>query len=416
MTFNADLSAARYQPRPQDAPPEVYAERLSVCQTCQNRRANSCRPAAQLCSVLARHPVANCPGVKWPGQESPREQPPAPTPSRAASSAAVAGVAVIIISHNYGRFLEESIESVLGQQLRPAEILVVDDASDDETRDVTDRYLARGVRYRRVEAREVAAARWAGLQATKSPLVVFLDADDVLGPDYLQTGIPLFADPEVGVVTSDLEQFGAISGRLHHPAGNIEATNWVHAGSIARRTALETAAPAFELRPGPWTHHDWLMWRAVHRQGWKFARSPGTYRYRKHPTSVSAGMVRERVSYFQEAGLGFETLTLFLALSGRDREFTRLTEFLRYQTWPKDQIRLVICDTSQNQSFGARLRKCLVNCEYSDWRYYRQSVGPPNLADHDRHDAKTHRNVQVAMPRIYSRAIREAGTEYLWIL
>jgi glycosyltransferase involved in cell wall biosynthesis len=42
-------------------------------------------------------------------------------------------VAVIVVCHNFGRFLAEAIHSVLVQTRPPAEVLVVDDASNDDT-------------------------------------------------------------------------------------------------------------------------------------------------------------------------------------------------------------------------------------------------------------------------------------------
>ena len=73
-------------------------------------------------------------------------------------------VSVIITSHNYAHFLEPAILSVLAQTARPHEILVVDDSSTDNTREVAERFADRGVKYLRLETGSVHKARRAGVQ------------------------------------------------------------------------------------------------------------------------------------------------------------------------------------------------------------------------------------------------------------
>jgi glycosyltransferase involved in cell wall biosynthesis len=77
-------------------------------------------------------------------------------------------VAVIIPCHNHARILPDAINSVLGQTLRPAEILVVDDASADRTIQVAQQHCDQGVRYLRVEHRCPYQTRRTGLNATST--------------------------------------------------------------------------------------------------------------------------------------------------------------------------------------------------------------------------------------------------------
>jgi len=110
-------------------------------------------------------------------------------------------VAVIITCHNYGRFLGTAIRSVLAQTHAPAEILVVDDASDDETRQVAEQFADDGVRYLRVENRNAHLTRKAGVDQTTAEVVLFLDADNALNDDYIEKGLSEFGDRNVAVST-----------------------------------------------------------------------------------------------------------------------------------------------------------------------------------------------------------------------
>jgi glycosyltransferase involved in cell wall biosynthesis len=105
--------------------------------------------------------------------------------------------AVVIAAYNHARFLPEAIASVLGQTATPAEVLVVDDGSTDETASVVARYAPR-VAYRRQDNAGARAARNAGLDATSAPWVAFLDADDWWEPDALRLLLAAF-DETTGI-------------------------------------------------------------------------------------------------------------------------------------------------------------------------------------------------------------------------
>lgn len=340
----------------------------------------------------------------------------APAPAR--RRRALPPAAIIILSHNYGRFLAEAIESALAQTVKPEEIMIVDDASTDDTADVAGQYSNRGVRYLRIEAGNTHQARRAGIMSTEAPVLCFLDADDVLPADYLEKGLPAFADLNVGLVHSDMELFGNQTGTRRYPLPgrfDINHLNRCHAGSLVRRGALEISA-AFDADSSveQCSHADWFTWRRVISVGWKLAKNPAVYRYQQHGQSQSDGLHADQRSYFDLAALDREMITLFIPLSGRRWAWPRMREFLEHQTWPHNQVRLVLCDTSDDNLFSGELRSWLSRCDYRDCRYYWQNVGRAGLADDDRHEAKA--EVQVAMPRIYNKLAREATTEYVWIV
>ncbi len=96
-------------------------------------------------------------------------------------------VSVIIPCYNHAQFLRQAIESVLAQTYSDFEIVVVDDGSSDNTAEVVMRYPL--VRYVYQENAGLASARNTGLRHSRGKFLVFLDADDRLLPDALETGI-----------------------------------------------------------------------------------------------------------------------------------------------------------------------------------------------------------------------------------
>lgn len=309
-------------------------------------------------------------------------------------------VAVVIPCHNYGRFLGEAIESVLGQTSPPAEILVVDDASTDETAAVAQQFADRGVRYERVAVRSVYLARRRGLELTTAPFVVFLDADDLLGENYLERGRQCFADPRVALAWTDLQEFGDTTGLRRYAPGDIEAANYIHAGAMVRRVALEQAGAFTATRPVLGITADWFTWREVRRAGWTDRKFEARYLYRQHGAGLH--LSGRGVPYFEEAHLAHETVPIVLPLAGRERWWDQLTGWVARQTWPS--IELIVIDSSGQPEFRCRAREWLATWECAT--AYIPLAGTPGLADADRTNRRHYRAVQRMMPLIYRHLAR----------
>ncbi|MFV0445651.1 MAG: glycosyltransferase, partial [Planctomycetaceae bacterium] len=209
---------------------------------------------------------------------------PGPRPRQSVRSTPT--LAVIVTTHNYAQYLDECLESVIHQTRRPDEILVVDDASTDDTADVVARWADRGVRYLRVDHHDPRQSRLSGLQATSAEFVCFLDADDRLAPDYLRGGLVAFDRYDVGIVYSDVDYFGDWN-RCHQEPEEITLAdmgnlNYVHNGSIVRREALEMSRALEVPCDSLCSHEDWLAWRKILEQGWKAKKQRGIYGYRRH--------------------------------------------------------------------------------------------------------------------------------------
>lgn len=93
-------------------------------------------------------------------------------------------VSIIIPAYNSARFLPEAIESVLAQTYKDYEIIVVDDGSTDNTKEVLKPYLDK-IKYVYQENRGAASARNTGIKHSQGEYIAFLDADDVWLPEKL---------------------------------------------------------------------------------------------------------------------------------------------------------------------------------------------------------------------------------------
>jgi glycosyltransferase involved in cell wall biosynthesis len=93
-------------------------------------------------------------------------------------------LSAVIPTYDRAPVLERAIDSVLAQNRRPNEIIVVDDGSSDNTHEVVARY-GRSIRFIRKENGGVSTARNAGVRESRSDFIAFLDSDDFWYPDHL---------------------------------------------------------------------------------------------------------------------------------------------------------------------------------------------------------------------------------------
>lgn len=110
-------------------------------------------------------------------------------------------VSVIIPTYNRASLLRDAIDSVLHQTFTDLELVVVDDGSTDNTEEVLCSITDPRVRYFKQPNRGVSAARNAGIQATTSEFVAFLDSDDLFLPERISIQMTVIDhDPDVGLV------------------------------------------------------------------------------------------------------------------------------------------------------------------------------------------------------------------------
>ena len=96
-------------------------------------------------------------------------------------------VSVVIPTYNRARFLRGAVRSVLEQTFQDFEIVIVDDASSDDTREVVASLEDPRIRYVRLEQnRRIAAARNTGVSSSTGEYIAFLDDDDEWRPGKLE--------------------------------------------------------------------------------------------------------------------------------------------------------------------------------------------------------------------------------------
>jgi glycosyltransferase involved in cell wall biosynthesis len=133
--------------------------------------------------------------------------PDSPTPDR------VPEVSIVVPCYNGGPFLDHLLASLAGQTFRDFETIIVDDGSNEETRAKL-AALDPSVIVIRQDNRGLSAARNTGFKRARAQLVLPLDCDDALEPDFLAETVAAMrqAAPDVGFAFTHERMMGARTG------------------------------------------------------------------------------------------------------------------------------------------------------------------------------------------------------------
>ena len=223
-----------------------------------------------------------------------------------------ASISVVIPTFNRSRSIVRLLEALQRDDVAecPAEIIVVDDGSTDDTEQAV-LQCDLPVTYLRQAGAGPAAARNTGWRASTGPIVAFLDDDCVPRPGWLADYIKEFEDPRVGgvggtivpLIDGFIADYITADGLVDHGrpvAGDADTapTYLVTANAAFRRAALEEAdgfEEGYRLeRPGrtgrivAGEDVD-LCWRIV-GAGWTLRRSPGATVAHDHRVTFDALM------------------------------------------------------------------------------------------------------------------------------
>lgn len=209
-------------------------------------------------------------------------------------SGGLPAVAVVVPCFNYARYIVEALESVAAQTERSLELIVVDDCSTDDSVAVVSGWLAkhadrfvRVVYLRNRRNSGLSLTRNAGFAAAEAPLVLPLDADNVLTPDCLRLLRDRLLATGAAAAHPTLERFGGESRQL--PAlpwdpDRLRHGNYIDAMALIRKSGWSHVG-GYEPMPLGWEDFD--LWCLFVEAGlWSAAVPEATARYRVHGRSM----------------------------------------------------------------------------------------------------------------------------------
>lgn len=242
-------------------------------------------------------------------------------------------IAVLIPCHGEGLLVAEAVRSV--REDEPVEIVIVDDASrDDATKAILDELERGGARViRRSENGGVGVARTDALEASTSPYVYPLDADDLAIPGVLaRMADRLDADPEAAACVGDVVEFGDHELVRRSPARldpyRVALTNEYPITALYRKTAVRAVGawrPFFHEQG----YEDWNLWMGLAECGAHIVHVGGPgYRRRLHGQRLNQRARSRHAERYQSMRLAHPKLFAKLPEHRRASDLSRLRRAL----------------------------------------------------------------------------------------
>ena len=199
-------------------------------------------------------------------------------------------ISVVIIAYNAGKTIAETLESIKAQTRPVHEVVVVNDGSTDNTREIAASFSAKIVDREHGEM-GIGVIRNDGFAAATGDFFLPIDADDKFAPTFVEKTAPLMTDG-VGVVCTDMQYFGIQNNYIRswrifdrgpydpitggYPwAKERDMTfedecryNNIPVASLIRREAFEQVGG---YHPLLWGFEDWSLWISILSKGWKVA-------------------------------------------------------------------------------------------------------------------------------------------------
>ncbi|MBQ3738534.1 MAG: glycosyltransferase family 2 protein [Bacteroidales bacterium] len=217
-------------------------------------------------------------------------------------------VTVLMPTYNVAPWVDEAIQSVLNQTYKDFDLLVVDDASSDDT-------LAH---VRAIDDPRIRIAAFPnnvgladnlnrGLDLIDTELVARMDGDDVAEPDWLETGIKVLdSHPEVGVCSFGFQFFGTKTSLVRFPEGNEDSKAQMLFGCtvivpVLRRSVFVENNLHYSTAAFP--AEDYMMWSNVYRVTQVYNVQRTLFHYRTHETQISTSKRQVQIEKSNEVRL-----------------------------------------------------------------------------------------------------------------
>ena len=270
-------------------------------------------------------------------------------------------VSAIIPTYNNPAMLVRAVESVLAQDYRDYELIIIDDGSRPQTREALEPYMDR-IRYIHQENAGPSAARNHGIRESGGEFVAFLDSDDLWLPEKLSTQVAFMdAHPEFGLTYHGLEYFTE-EGVVNLPAGDKPAGDvlarlfkrifLVPTSVMCRHECFEKAGYFPEdMRLAE--DYDFFLRMAVHYQFGCIDRVLGRYRFhesnkskespigqfaekltareRTYADPAAAGRIPERLYNREIASVTFKLAKMYMAKGDAIRAREMIARSIRHR-------------------------------------------------------------------------------------
>lgn len=209
-------------------------------------------------------------------------------------------VSIVMPCYNAGKYIRESIDSVINQTFQDWELIVVNDGSKDDSLSIINEYVTKDQRIRCVDCPQPSGSpaepRNRGIREARGRYIAFLDSDDIWTADKLESQLQLFSRGDFIIVYCNYESItedGKKINRVNTEPRFCDYKQLLKYNCIGCSEAMfdteKIGKPQFK-KVG---HEDYLFWLSIMRNGGLAANTNIVQLlYRERDTSVSGDKLK----------------------------------------------------------------------------------------------------------------------------
>lgn len=245
-------------------------------------------------------------------------------------------VSVVMPCYNAAKFITESIQSVINQSFKDWELIVVDDCSKDNSREIVQSFADKDQRIRLICSEKAsgspATPRNIGIEHSRGVYVAFLDSDDLWTNDKLEVQLEKFKEGDYAIVYANYEvmlEDGKRTGKVVREPSYTDYKQLLKYNSIGCSEAMFKKSCLGGCRFKKIGHEDYLFWLTFLKNGGMAANTDKVQLiYRDRQSSVSGDKAKAarwtwRI-YREELGLSLIKASYYFmhyAWKGIERHF-----------------------------------------------------------------------------------------------
>ncbi len=177
-------------------------------------------------------------------------------------------ISIVITAYNYAEYLEECIESAYNQTVQAHEIIIVNDGSTDNTKEIAERYMFREfpgmespVRVINQVNKGLSSARNTGIMNATGDYILPLDADDILKEDAVEKLTRAINETQADIIAPSFQEFGKSDRKVILSEFTIEdlkvANRLPYFCTIKKSKLLEVGGYSPKMK---WGFEDYHLW------------------------------------------------------------------------------------------------------------------------------------------------------------
>jgi len=214
-------------------------------------------------------------------------------------------VTVVVPCYNYSDYVVEALESLERQTLQPAHVIVINDGSTDDSADVITRFIDKKKRQKspikytliNQENHGIIKTKNLALTHVDTNWMIFLDADDILTPNYIYQCTRRAREDNSDVVYTDMLMFGAVdrvqkTAKFNHRL--LRSVNFIHNSALMKTSIFrESGGYKDKMSIG---FEDWELYLTMSTLTKKFSYiNEPIFLYRRHEGSSRDGQSQAKL-------------------------------------------------------------------------------------------------------------------------